>query len=208
MASLALHEQLCALKEPRFSATDMIKDLIDYLSITLASSGTRRNTHTLCTAVSRSRDLCDKINSLISASSTEDGWASFDTYTVMINPLEKYLLELSEISETSCIASLSGGLLISEWIEAGILWTRNRKTTTETLTGLFEAEYFKEIGTICHRSGCMTISRFWMNCFYSVPRAPRVGRQDFRLVDGLTSKPRSESWTPYGRNWRPATKLT
>ncbi len=89
MATLSLHEQLCALKEPRFYATDMIKDLIDYLSITLASSGSRRNTHTLCTAVSRSRDLCDKINSLISASSNEDGWASFDTYTVMINPLEK-----------------------------------------------------------------------------------------------------------------------
>ncbi|KAF8920247.1 hypothetical protein CPB85DRAFT_1274107 [Mucidula mucida] len=49
MAALSLHERLCAISEPRFSATDMIKDLIECLSITLTSSSIRRNTHTLCT---------------------------------------------------------------------------------------------------------------------------------------------------------------
>ncbi|KAF9046904.1 hypothetical protein BDZ89DRAFT_1033669 [Hymenopellis radicata] len=143
MATLSLHERLCAINEPRLSATDMIKDLIECLSITLTSSSVRRNTHTLCTAISRSRDLCNKINSLISASSNEDDWTSFDAYTVMVDPLEQFLLELAELSENPCIGSLDGGLLISEWIEAGKLWADNRRTTTKTLASLFETGHFK-----------------------------------------------------------------
>ncbi|KAF8900563.1 hypothetical protein CPB85DRAFT_157481 [Mucidula mucida] len=138
-----LHERLSSIKGPHFSATQMIKDLIECLSVTLSSSSLRRNTHTLCTAISRSRDLCESINSLISASFNEDGWTSFDAYTAMIDPLEEFLLELTGLSENSCISSLSGELSILEWIEAGALWAKNRKTTTATLTSLFEAAHFK-----------------------------------------------------------------
>ncbi|KAF9001627.1 hypothetical protein BDZ89DRAFT_1121327 [Hymenopellis radicata] len=189
MATLSLHERLSAIKEPQFSATHMIKDLIECLSVTLTSSSLRRNTHTLCTAISRSRDLCDNINSLISASFNEDGWASFDAYTAMIDPLEKFLLELTELSENSCISSLSGELSILEWIEAGTLWAKNRNTTTATLTSLFEAAHFKSTAAEIDRKDLPLFRQHDDNAFLDELAQESSIRCNFQK-----SKFLSESW--------------
>ncbi|KAK0194355.1 hypothetical protein F5146DRAFT_1035500 [Armillaria mellea] len=140
---MSLYESLTKLNNKAFPATDVIKSLLCILSNELCTSNLQRHSHTFCTLISRSRDACDYINSLIEKSITEDAWTSYDEYTVMIEPLEVLLLSISEVTDTSCIETLTDTSHIDEWITGTQSWNIDRKKIVDVLESAFFKEMFK-----------------------------------------------------------------
>ncbi|PBK75619.1 hypothetical protein ARMSODRAFT_1079829 [Armillaria solidipes] len=142
---MSLYDHLTKLNNTPFPATDVIKSLIDILSHELCASNLRRNSHTFCAFISRSRDLCDHINFLIKKSIGEDGWTSYDEYTAMIEPLEALLLSISEVTDTSCVETLTDTVDISEWIEGAKLWSIDRQKIQDSLSSVCSEKVFQSL---------------------------------------------------------------
>ncbi|KAK0223808.1 hypothetical protein IW262DRAFT_1458868 [Armillaria fumosa] len=111
---MSLHESLTKLSDKAFPAADVIKFLLCILSNELCTSNLQQYSHTFFTLISRSRDICNCINSLIEKSTTEDGWTSYDRYTAMIEPLEALLLSVAEITDTSRVETSTDTSSIDE----------------------------------------------------------------------------------------------
>ncbi|KAK0221052.1 hypothetical protein EDD85DRAFT_863030 [Armillaria nabsnona] len=141
---MSLYETLTGLSNP-FPATDVIKSLLCILSNELCASNLQRNSHTFCTLISRSRDICNHINSLIEKSITEDGWTSYDQYTAMIEPLEALLLSVSDVTNTSRVETLTNTVHIDEWIVGAQSWNIDRKKVKDTLTSAFSKDVFQSV---------------------------------------------------------------
>ncbi|KAK0484790.1 hypothetical protein IW261DRAFT_857722 [Armillaria novae-zelandiae] len=142
---MSLYESLTKLSNKAFPATDVIKSLLCILSNELCTSNLQRHSHTFCTLISRSRDICDYINSLIEKSITEDGWTSYDRYTVMIEPLEALLLSVSEVADTSCVETSTDTSGIDEWITGAQFWNIDRKKVKDVLGSAFFEEMLQSI---------------------------------------------------------------
>ncbi|PBL03657.1 hypothetical protein ARMGADRAFT_26711 [Armillaria gallica] len=142
---MSLYEHLTKLDNTTYPATDVIKSLIEILSQELCASNIRRGSHTFCAFISRSRDLCDHINSLINKSIGEDGWTSYDEYTAMIEPLETLLLSISEVTDTSCVEILTDTVDISEWIEGAQLWSVDRQKIKDSLSSVRSEKVFQSL---------------------------------------------------------------
>ncbi|KAK0485176.1 hypothetical protein IW261DRAFT_885777 [Armillaria novae-zelandiae] len=142
---MSLHEHLTKLNNTTYPATDVIKSLIDILSHELCASNLRRSSHTFCAFISRSRDLCDHINFLINKSIDEDGWTSYDEYTAMIEPLETLLLSISEVTDTSCVETLTDTVDISEWIDGADLWSVDRQKIQDSLSSVCSKKVFQSL---------------------------------------------------------------
>ncbi len=83
----SLWNDLTAIRD-NYAATEFIKYLVQTIGY-YASSATR-NTQTSYRLVTRCRDICNEINRLIkSVETSQDSWADFETYTVLIDPLEE-----------------------------------------------------------------------------------------------------------------------
>ncbi|KAK0223182.1 hypothetical protein IW262DRAFT_1492243 [Armillaria fumosa] len=122
---MSLHEHLTKLNNATYPATDVIKSLIDILS------------HELY--------LCDHINLLINKSIDEDGWTSYDEYIAMIEPLETLLLSISEVTDTSCVETLTDTVDISEWIEGAQLWSVDRQKIKDSLNSVCSEKVFQSL---------------------------------------------------------------
>ncbi|KAK0451693.1 hypothetical protein EV421DRAFT_1772512 [Armillaria borealis] len=142
---MSLYESLTVLSNKAFPATDVIKSLLCILSNDLCASNLQRNSHTFCTLISRSRDICDHINSLIEKSITEDGWTSYDQYTAMIEPLEALLLSVSEVTDTPRVETLTDAVNIDQWITGAQSWNIDRKKVKDSLTTAFSKDVFQSI---------------------------------------------------------------
>ncbi|PBK84732.1 hypothetical protein ARMGADRAFT_603183 [Armillaria gallica] len=142
---MSLYESLTALSNKAFPATDVIHSLLCILSNELCASNLQRNSHTFCTLIFRSRDICDHINSLIDKSITEDGWTSYDQYTAMIEPLEALLLSVSEVTDTPRVETLTDVVDIEQWIMGAQSWDIDRKKVKDSLTTAFFKDVFQSI---------------------------------------------------------------
>ncbi|SJL10305.1 uncharacterized protein ARMOST_13689 [Armillaria ostoyae] len=142
---MSLYESLTVLSNKAFPATDVIKSLLCILSNELCASNLQRNSHTFCTLIFRSRDICDHINSLIEKSITEDGWTSYDQYTAMIEPLEALLLSVSEVTDTPRVETLTDAVYIDQWITGAQSWNIDRKKVKDSLTTAFSKDVFQSI---------------------------------------------------------------
>ncbi|KAK0205303.1 hypothetical protein DFS33DRAFT_1428429 [Desarmillaria ectypa] len=140
-----LYGRLTVLNNAAFPATDVIESLIDILSRELCASNLQRSSHTFCTLISRSRDICDHVNYLIGKFITEDGWTSYDQYTVMIEPLEALLLSVFELIDTSRVETLTDTIDIDEWIKGAQYWNIDRKKVKDSLASAFSKEVFQSI---------------------------------------------------------------
>ena len=90
MATSSLYEALTNFSPDPYPSGDMIKSLIELLSGAASSSVVARNTHTLCTALSRSREIFNTISTFTKESLADNAdWTSFDKYTKLIDPLEE-----------------------------------------------------------------------------------------------------------------------
>ncbi|KIY72389.1 hypothetical protein CYLTODRAFT_417976 [Cylindrobasidium torrendii FP15055 ss-10] len=141
--SQSLLDTLTKFDKPSdYPAMEMIESLIRILASSVASAQVSRNTHTLCTAISRALDVCNQTSALITKSLTEDVWDSFLAYSKQIDPLEDYLLKLAvEVLDADYLEkSTSAVLNLDTWINDN--WEAKRKTVDEAYHALYTDEKF------------------------------------------------------------------
>jgi len=134
--TFSLYDQLAAVPSQAFVATDCIKHLIQVVSYDICAL--KRNTQTAYLLIYKICDMYKEINDLIRRVDTEDGntWGSYDRYTTAINPLEDFLLRVSDLAEKESHLWLTDHDSIDDCLYSIAEWAENRAKIRGFMTEL------------------------------------------------------------------------
>ncbi|KAG8701303.1 hypothetical protein FRC08_004174 [Ceratobasidium sp. 394] len=132
MPGSALFEEWA--KSPEFAATELVEHLIKLTGAEVCTF--RKNTQASYRFVDTARGLCDRINSLIKKVEDEGDWASFETYSQAIDPLEDALQAFALAEDLDEGFYLHDSTSVEACLDFITRWEKNRKYIRERLDQL------------------------------------------------------------------------
>ncbi|KAA1476414.1 hypothetical protein DENSPDRAFT_510411 [Dentipellis sp. KUC8613] len=129
-----------------YPATELATELLRLAARDVSSF--QRNSQIAYRTVSASRDIRNKINTLIKEVETTNDWGTWDKYSAAIDPLEQILYKIINVTYDESLLYLPRTTSVTDCIADVTKWKSNRKDLRDIFGSLYTDGELKKLGAL------------------------------------------------------------